>query len=76
MFGDADQAERNRHALQGPRAQLYSATLRNPPPVYATPLVAQMILHAAEHPSRDLIVGGGGAMLALLANSARRSPSR
>lgn len=42
--------------------------MHNPPPVYATPLVAQMILHAAEHPSRDLSVGGGGAALAFLAS--------
>ncbi|WP_448188268.1 SDR family oxidoreductase [Azospirillum sp. sgz301742] len=31
-----------------------------PPPVYAPELVAQAILHAAQHPVRDLFVGGGG----------------
>lgn len=30
----------------------------NPPPVYAPELVAENILHAAEHPVRDLYVGG------------------
>ncbi|WP_431858980.1 SDR family oxidoreductase [Azospirillum sp.] len=31
-----------------------------PQPVYAPELVAQAILHAAQHPVRDLFVGGGG----------------
>lgn len=30
----------------------------NPPPVYAPELVAETILHAAQHPVRDLYVGG------------------
>lgn len=37
---------------------------QNPPPVYAPELVAEAILHCAEHPERDLYVGGGGKMLA------------
>jgi short-subunit dehydrogenase len=37
---------------------------QNPPPVYAPDLVAEAILHCAEHPERDLYVGGGGKMLA------------
>jgi short-subunit dehydrogenase len=37
---------------------------QNPPPVYAPDLVAETILHCAEHPERDLYVGGGGKMLA------------
>jgi NAD(P)-dependent dehydrogenase (short-subunit alcohol dehydrogenase family) len=37
---------------------------QNPPPVYAPDLVAEAILHCAEHPERDLYVGGGGAVLA------------
>ncbi len=37
----------------------------NPPPVYATPLVAEAILHAAEHRVRELTVGFGGRALAL-----------
>ncbi|HEU4834572.1 MAG TPA: SDR family oxidoreductase [Pyrinomonadaceae bacterium] len=37
---------------------------QNPPPVYAPDLVAEAILHCAEHPERDMFVGGGGKMLA------------
>jgi short-subunit dehydrogenase len=36
-----------------------------PPPVYAPELVAQAILHAAEHPQRDLYVGGAAKLLAM-----------
>jgi short-subunit dehydrogenase len=36
----------------------------NPPPVYAPEVVAQAILHCAEHPERDVIVGGSGRALA------------
>lgn len=32
----------------------------NPPPVYAPRVAARAILHCAEHPRRDLFVGGGG----------------
>jgi short-subunit dehydrogenase len=36
-----------------------------PPPVYAPEVVADAVLHAAEHPTRDLVVGGWGrAMIA------------
>jgi hypothetical protein len=31
---------------------------RNAPPIYAAPLVAQAILHAAEHRTRQLTIGG------------------
>lgn len=34
-----------------------------PPPVYAPEEVANAILHAATHPQRDIIVGGGGKMM-------------
>lgn len=37
-----------------------------PSPVYAPELVAEQILHAAVHPSRELYVGGGGRILALI----------
>jgi len=37
---------------------------QNPPPVYAPDLVAEAILHCAEHSERDLYVGGGGKVLA------------
>lgn len=40
-----------------------SAEPRNPPPVYAPDIVANAILYAAEHPSRELVVGGGGRLL-------------
>ena len=33
------------------------------PPVYAPEVVAEVILHAAEHPLRELIAGGSGAKL-------------
>ncbi len=45
---------------------------QNPPPVYAPDLVAEAILHCAEHPERDLYVGGGGRMLAEAAQIAPR----
>ena len=37
-----------------------------PPPVYAPDVVARAILHCAEHPRRDVIVGGGGKQLSAL----------
>ena len=36
----------------------------NPPPVYAPEPVAEAILHCAEHPERDVFVGGAGKVLA------------
>jgi short-subunit dehydrogenase len=39
---------------------------QNPPPVYAPDLVAQAILHCAEHPQRDVIIGGGGKLMTVL----------
>jgi len=45
---------------------------QNPPPVYAPDLVAEAILHCAEHPERDLYVGGGGKMLAEASHVAPR----
>lgn len=36
----------------------------NPPPVYAPETVAEAILYCAEHPERDVFVGGGGKVLA------------
>ena len=35
----------------------------NPPPVYAPETVAEAILHCAEHPERDVYIGGGGKLL-------------
>jgi len=41
-----------------------AATL--PPPVYAPETAANAILHAAEHPERDVTVGGGGKPMTTL----------
>lgn len=40
-----------------------------PPPIYSPDLVAEAILHAAEHPTRDMIVGGGGRAMTLFART-------
>jgi len=45
---------------------LLSTEPLNPPPVYAPDLVAEAILHCAEHPERDVIVGGGGMALSAI----------
>lgn len=45
---------------------------KNPPPVYAPQLVAEAILHAAQHPVRDLVVGGGGRAIAAMGRIAPR----
>src|SRR5687767_2102336 len=42
----------------------------NPPPVYAPETVAEAILHCAEHPERDVTIGGGGRVLAALGQHA------
>src|SRR5947199_5260407 len=34
-----------------------------PPPVYAPEVVAEAILHCAEHPQRDVLVGGGAKQM-------------
>jgi len=51
---------------------LMSVEPQNPPPVYAPDLVAEAILHCAEHPERDLYVGGGGKALAAAGHYAPR----
>jgi len=48
----------------------------NPPPVYAPELVARGILHAAEHPARDLIIGGAGKLISLSERVAPRLTDR
>jgi short-subunit dehydrogenase len=40
-----------------------------PPPVYAPELVADVILHALEHPRREVTVGGAGRVQTLLAQA-------
>jgi len=37
-----------------------------PPPVYAPETVAEAILHCAEHPVRDVFVGGGGKAMSVM----------
>jgi short-subunit dehydrogenase len=39
------------------------AAMKNPPPVYATPLAAEAVLYAASHRTREITVGGFGWVL-------------
>jgi short-subunit dehydrogenase len=55
---------------------LINAEPLNPPPVYAPELVARAILHTAEHPTRDLIVGGAGKLISLSEKVAPRLTDR
>jgi short-subunit dehydrogenase len=55
---------------------LINAEPLNPPPVYAPELVARAILHAAAHPTRDLIVGGAGKLISLSEKVASRLTDR
>ncbi|MDP1642106.1 MAG: hypothetical protein Q8L59_07970, partial [Phenylobacterium sp.] len=43
---------------------------RVPPPVYAPEVVADAILHVAQHPTRHVTVGSGGRQMALLGGGA------
>ena len=45
---------------------------RVPPPVYAPEVVADAILHAAQHPVRHVTVGSGGRQMVLLGGGAPR----
>jgi short-subunit dehydrogenase len=36
---------------------------KNPPPVYAPEVVAEIILHCAQHPERDVFAGAGGKFI-------------
>jgi short-subunit dehydrogenase len=47
-----------------------------PPPVYEPEEVAMAILHAAQHPKRDIFVGGGGKAFAILKHFAPRAWDR
>jgi short-subunit dehydrogenase len=47
-----------RNYVGGPR--------KNPPPVYSVTLVAEAILYAAEHGTREITVGGGGRLQAVI----------
>jgi short-subunit dehydrogenase len=44
----------------------------SPAPVYAPEVVAETILHCAEHPVRDVFAGGGGKVVSVLGNLAPR----
>ncbi len=43
---------------------LTGQAVQNPQPVYATHVVADTILYCAEHPIREITVGGGGRLVA------------
>ena len=43
-----------------------------PPPVYAPDLVAEAILHCAEHAEREMFVGSGGAIISAIGRYAPR----
>jgi len=43
-----------------------------PPPIYAPEVVARAILHCAERPVRDVVVGGGGRLQIALGKNAPR----
>ncbi|MBI1403348.1 MAG: SDR family NAD(P)-dependent oxidoreductase [Porphyrobacter sp.] len=45
-----------------------SGRAKVPPPVYSPDIVAEGICHAAEHPTRDMILGGAGRLMTLFAN--------
>ncbi|WP_135465694.1 SDR family oxidoreductase [Crenalkalicoccus roseus] len=54
------------------RNLLGSQGVRVPPPAYDPRLVARAILHACEHPRRELVVGFGGHAIALAGQLAPR----
>jgi short-subunit dehydrogenase len=57
------------HTPFGDHAKNYmEKASRVPPPVYHPKLVADAILHAAEHPTREIMVGGSGLMQTTLAH--------
>jgi hypothetical protein len=49
---------------------------RNPPPVYAPEVVADVVVRMAERPQRDVYVGGGGRLFALFGQFAPRMTDR
>jgi short-subunit dehydrogenase len=64
------------HAVDTPYAEHAKNYLPNEPvirpPVYAPEVVAETILHCAEHPVRDVFAGGGGKAFSVLGNFAPR----
>jgi NAD(P)-dependent dehydrogenase (short-subunit alcohol dehydrogenase family) len=53
--------------LFGKAKTLFPVEPQPVPPVYAPELAAEAILHCAEHPKRDIVVGGLGKMIQLAA---------
>lgn len=49
---------------------------KNPAPVYAPDVVARAIIYCAQHPERDVTVGGGGRVLSGLGATAPRLTDR
>ena len=47
-----------------------------PPPVYSPELVADAVLYAAQHPVREITVGGAGKLMTLLAHVAPKFADR
>ena len=54
--------------MEHARNLIGSTGTRNPPPAYDPHLVARAILHACEHPVRDLVVGGAGGLSMVIGN--------
>jgi short-subunit dehydrogenase len=54
------------------RSYLETPGVWNPPPAYDPRLVAKAMLHACEHPKREITIGAGGAMIGWLGNLAPR----
>lgn len=48
------------------RIRMDTTGVRVPPPVYDPRLAARAILHACEHPRRDLVIGAGGAAISVM----------
>ena len=52
------------HTPFGDHAKNYlDSASKVPPPVYAPEVVAEAICHAAEHPTRDIVIGAAGRMM-------------
>lgn len=65
------------HTPYGDHAKNYmDASSRVPPPVYHPDLVADAVLHAAETPTREIMVGGSGLLQTSLAYFAPRIADR
>ncbi len=54
--------------MEHARNRIGSPGTRNPPPAYDPHLVARAIMHACEHPVRDLVVGGAGGLSLVIGN--------